>query len=344
MKNLLFSLMLLFPVSVVTAQEKPAQSSQTEEISRLINQLGADKYEEREAASAALAKIGKPAIKALMKARESKDVEVASRANELIEKITGQRVQPEKKPGETPSRPTPQPGLPGPGIDPDALKDMLEKMESFGGLSPELKKTLEGFQKFFEETQSGTPDLSKMGELFKQFFDKELPRLPDTGGPRTRPAQPELRRIPELDRELTKTNIEKQLGFTLRPVSEALKAHIFISPRVGNTAAKSLEQGLVIEKIDPKGHAFAQGFRKHDILIFVGSVPAPKIPLPGPQVDWNNWRGGATTLPATTPQQLETLEKTKLFIEVVRKGTPCKVLEVNPLPKKTSKPEDDKDF
>ena len=274
MKNLLFSLMLLFP-GIAMAQDKPVpQSAQSEEIARLIDQLGADKYEDREAAQAALAKIGKPAVRALLKARESKDLEVVSRADELIEKITGQRVQPEKKPQETPSRPTPQPGTPGPSFDPDALKDMLDKVESFGGLSPELKKTLEGFQKLFEESQSGTPDLSKMQDLFKRFFDRTSPDAPRAG--------PRLERIPGLDREITKSDIEKELGVTFRPVNEILKAHIRISPDRQDGSWDGLKQGLVIERIDPKGRAFAQGLRQHDIIIFASSVAAPVVPMPGP--------------------------------------------------------------
>lgn len=339
MKNLLFGLLLLFPASVTIAQEKPVQTSQTEEIARLIDQLGADKYEDREAAHAALAKIGKPAISALMEARKSKDLEVASRADELIEKITGSRVEPDPKPKETPSKPVLPPESPGlPNLDPDDLKDMLDKVENFGGLSPELKKTLEGFQELFKESQSGTPDLSKMRELFEKFFDKKLPQLPDPNAPRG----PGLQRIPGLDREITKSDLEKELGITFRPVSEAMKAHIRISPDRQDGSWDGLKQGLVVEKIDPKGRAFAQGLRLHDIVIFASPDAAPAVAMPGPWRAWNEWRSKATSI--GTAESLNSLKDKKLYVEVIRQGTSCRIVELAPAPKSDKKAKGTKDF
>jgi RNA polymerase sigma factor (sigma-70 family) len=55
------------------------------DIERLINQLGSDEFEEREAASKALKKIGKPALKALHQAAtENTDAEIRTRATQLI--------------------------------------------------------------------------------------------------------------------------------------------------------------------------------------------------------------------------------------------------------------------
>lgn len=324
MKNILLSLMFLFPVSVVTAQDTPIQSSQAQEIAELINQLGADKYEDREAAHEALAKIGKPAVKALMEARKSSDMEVASRADELIGRITGKRIKPKQPSRETPVRPAPQ--TPGPSFDPNDLKDMLDKLEDFGGLSPDLKKTIEGFQKLFEESQSGAPDLSTMQELFERFFKK---------------TDPKLERIPSLDRELTKSAIEKELGVTLGPVNDAMKAHIRISPDKQDGSWDGLKQGLVVEKIDPKGRAFAQGLRQHDIVIFASEEATPVVALPGPWKAWNAWRSKATGV--GTPENLKTKNK-KLFVEVIRQGTSCRIIELNPTPKPKPKTKDTKDF
>jgi HEAT repeat protein len=54
------------------------------EIERLVKQLGSDEFKEREAASNALGKIGKPALTALRKAAKDGDLEIRSRAARLI--------------------------------------------------------------------------------------------------------------------------------------------------------------------------------------------------------------------------------------------------------------------
>lgn len=59
----------------------------TEDIDRLIKQLGSDVFTEREAASTELAAIGEPALEQLKKADEAKDIEVRRRVRELIKAI-----------------------------------------------------------------------------------------------------------------------------------------------------------------------------------------------------------------------------------------------------------------
>jgi RNA polymerase sigma factor (sigma-70 family) len=60
------------------------------DIERLIQQLGSDEFEKREAATQALKKVGKPALKALHQAAtENADIEVRSRAAALILAIRG---------------------------------------------------------------------------------------------------------------------------------------------------------------------------------------------------------------------------------------------------------------
>jgi hypothetical protein len=53
----------------------------------LVTRLGAPRYGDRETAGEALDKIGRAAVQALMKARESGDLEVRRRAETLIHRI-----------------------------------------------------------------------------------------------------------------------------------------------------------------------------------------------------------------------------------------------------------------
>jgi hypothetical protein len=72
-----------------------AGSSNDADIDRLVKQLGSDKFKEREAASSALTKVGKPALPALKKAAtESADAEVRSRAAGLILTIRDALIRP----------------------------------------------------------------------------------------------------------------------------------------------------------------------------------------------------------------------------------------------------------
>jgi hypothetical protein len=333
MKNILLSLMLLFPISggLASAQDKPAPEktqSVDEKIRQLIDELGADAYEVREKAHQALEKIGKPALDALRKAYKGDDLEVSSRAQDLIEKITGKKIpedNPKKDAPSTPDRPSGE--MPPNPINPDNMKDMLDKLKGFEGLSPNLKKTLDSFRKVLEGNKDGSMDLGEMGKLFEQLFNKKLPGMP---GP-----SPDPQVVPKPDQAKSVSEIEKALGIETKPVDGVLQKHLYISPRSGAKPPVALKVGFVLEVVDKKGHAFAQGLRPYDIIIFIGTTAAPKTPMPGPYVAWDDWRGKA--MPATSPQQLESLKVNKLFIEVIREGKPCKVIEMNPLPKTKGK-------
>ena len=63
----------------------PADTAKTDDakIDKLVEQLGSDTFAEREAATAALAKIGLPALSSLRKAITSKDNEIRKRAKDL---------------------------------------------------------------------------------------------------------------------------------------------------------------------------------------------------------------------------------------------------------------------
>jgi len=298
MKTLLIGLMLLSPV-VGFAQDKPPEKAQSIEsrVRRLIEELGNNSYQAREKAHAALEKIGKPALKSLRKALKGADLEVAARAQELIEKITGKKF--EFKPKADPPKPTPE----TPGLAPEILERLEKGLMDFLGRNDSNKKMLDSLQKLFEESQSETPDLSKMGELLEQFFKKTPEATPDQ-----------------------RSDIENEIGITLKPVDETLKSHIRILPDRQDGSWFGLKQGLVVKEIDPKGRAFAQGLRKHDILIFASSDAAPKDSFPGLR-SWTDWRKKGVSL--GSPANLATLKSNILFIEVIRRGKSGRVIELD---------------
>ncbi|MFO0842886.1 MAG: hypothetical protein U0797_10895 [Gemmataceae bacterium] len=70
----------------LVAVSAPASDPAT--VHKLIEQLGADSYADRDAASKALEKIGTPALEAILKATKSGDAEVRKRATELSGKLS----------------------------------------------------------------------------------------------------------------------------------------------------------------------------------------------------------------------------------------------------------------
>jgi hypothetical protein len=73
----------LLPKPKPAVKAKPSAAAPAE-VERLIKQLGADPFKEREAAQAALLEIGEPAMAALQAAAKDSDVERASRAKQLL--------------------------------------------------------------------------------------------------------------------------------------------------------------------------------------------------------------------------------------------------------------------
>ncbi len=78
-------------VSLCFTQAVPAQQPPIDDLSkqieRLIAQLGSEKFQDREAATAELKKLGEKAIPALEKALKSPDAEISRRAKGLLEQI-----------------------------------------------------------------------------------------------------------------------------------------------------------------------------------------------------------------------------------------------------------------
>ncbi|HZN32940.1 MAG TPA: transglutaminase family protein [Pirellulaceae bacterium] len=73
--------------SIGTGQPPPEPALQAE-VARLIRQLDADRYEQREQASQALRQIGTPALAALRQARQHASMEVRWRARAIVDELT----------------------------------------------------------------------------------------------------------------------------------------------------------------------------------------------------------------------------------------------------------------
>jgi WD40 repeat protein len=75
---------LTLPGAACRGAEEPVTAA---EIDRLVRQLGDDDFDKREAASKALTAIGKPALRAVLRARTHPDVEVRRRAEQIFEAL-----------------------------------------------------------------------------------------------------------------------------------------------------------------------------------------------------------------------------------------------------------------
>lgn len=76
----------LLPLAAPVTEDQPGQAK---DISDLIAQLGARSFEDREAASARIAAMGPSVIPQLKQATDSDDPEIALRARQLIDKVSG---------------------------------------------------------------------------------------------------------------------------------------------------------------------------------------------------------------------------------------------------------------
>jgi len=307
MKNVILILVLILP-AIAYAQDKPDNKQSVEKrIQRLIGQMGNEDYQTREKAHTELFKIGEPALDLLREALKNKDLEVSGRAQELIERITGKSVIP-KSPREMFPKPTPESPFSFADLDPEILKKLEKGLEDFLGRNNPNNKIIENLRKLFEESKSGTPDLSKMQELFQQFFDQSP--APDH-----------------------KSDVEKETGITLKVVDDTMKSHIRVLPDREDGSWDGLKHGLIVKEIDPKGRAFAQGLRKHDILIFASTKAAPKDPLPGPWRAWVEWRKKSVSLKSLDALDLQYMhvrsKSKKIFVEVIRRGKSGRIIELS---------------
>jgi hypothetical protein len=248
---------------------KKVQETQADKIKRLVAELGAPKYEEREAAYKALVAVGAPALSALEVAKKSSDPEVRAAASEAIAEIKKKGgKQPGAKKAAPPANPPkgyrPLPPLPkadqeffkqleqGLPKDMQSLMERLRKQGGGGGLrmlspdDPMVKELLKGlmnprrFEKMFEFGQGGQ------------------------GGQGKRPGQPRTR-----SRSFTWSNVPSRndaagrLGVRVRPVSPALRYHLSLPQR----------QGVVLHSVAKGSFAASQGLQRFDILLSVDGKP-----------------------------------------------------------------------
>src|SRR5438046_9469252 len=75
---------IALPLLVFLLAAAPPPRPWAAEVERLIEQLGSEKFTEREAASKRLAAIGEPALDALHRALSSRDLEVRYRARRIV--------------------------------------------------------------------------------------------------------------------------------------------------------------------------------------------------------------------------------------------------------------------
>ncbi len=81
------------PSSGNAAAIQPKPTAPSQQIQQLIEKLGAEQFQQREAASAALLEIGEPALLPLATAERGKDAEVSSRAKAIRERIERERFE-----------------------------------------------------------------------------------------------------------------------------------------------------------------------------------------------------------------------------------------------------------
>src|SRR5262245_23208882 len=74
----------------------PAADVPAEKIEKLVQQLGAENFEQRERASKALLEIGEPAVEELRKAANGPDREIALRAKKLLQDLGAAPKKPAK--------------------------------------------------------------------------------------------------------------------------------------------------------------------------------------------------------------------------------------------------------
>jgi HEAT repeat protein len=72
--------------AAIRADESKSMAS-SKDVNRLIDQLGSDRFEDREQATQQLSQLGKSALPGLKEATNSPDAEVRRRAQQLIQQI-----------------------------------------------------------------------------------------------------------------------------------------------------------------------------------------------------------------------------------------------------------------
>jgi C-terminal processing protease CtpA/Prc len=241
---LTLGLSLATPCARAFAQD---ESSKTQDVDKLVTDLGADDLKKRDEAQKKLEALGKKALPALEKAeKESQDAEVRARAHEAILSI---------KKGSGDDQPKDQ-EREGPPMPPERrLQPRMPRMPDSSD------KEFEQFFKMFEGQDN--PAFKEMPKIFEMLrkqmegmdreFDKELQRPRDNGRGNggVRVFQFQTR---------SKTTTETKLGFIGNPPSAALQAQLDLTPTSG---------GLLMDEITPNGAAWKAGLKQYDVVLSI---------------------------------------------------------------------------
>ena len=288
---------------VLLAQdERKGDESFSEEVRRLIKELGAEEFATRESAMKRLIEIGKPAVEALKEALKSDDPEVVWRARKALEEI-GEKSGKTYEPEELPPAPWGKELLP-PDEWFEELRKRTEKMrksmlEELKESFPDLAKETEKIEKRFREAfppDFNLPAFEGFDELFRRMeeanrrLQKMLEELNKPQKWRRKGAKDGRMRVvierksikKHGERPRTKVNIyvwkngrlvkkeEKELfeggevvGLSLAPVPDVLRYHLRLDE----------SKGVLVEEIDEDSPFYKGGLRKNDIIVQVDGKP-----------------------------------------------------------------------
>ena len=285
---------LMVAAAVMAAAATSAWGQADEKaIAKLIDQLGAADYAEREAAEAELKKIGEPAVAALKKAVDDADAERADRARRILEAISKKPAP--RKPGAAlvvrdgtkgvtfKQSPDGKVELTVPETDEKTGKKAYktytaDSMEDFKSKHPEVAKkydvdqyastaTLDEFEKWWAERRrkifEDIPDLDKwLDDQRKQFeTPDDLNKMLEGQMKRF---EEQMKRLDELRKGLPKFEEPaprpadgREFGVKVTDVSETLRAQLDLKEGVG----------VQIDLVKPGSLAEKAGLKKHDIVV-----------------------------------------------------------------------------
>lgn len=252
-------------------------ATQDAQIQELVGKLGAKEFAVREGASKELRKIGKAAVPALEKALDSKDAEVRTRAEAILEEIRGSGGKPEKP--VPPARPAGKSHSSSVQIRSVNGNATYVVRPGDGGDPITFHRSADGRVKLEHTDEAGKPRIVEARSL-EDFLKKHAklarrygitPKGIDYGGARAGFGGNTFRgfrferkfELPADLRKLFKFKESPTSGTRFGPVSEALRSH-FDVPK---------GQGLVVKRVESGSAAAAAGLRKHDVLLEIDGRP-----------------------------------------------------------------------
>jgi hypothetical protein len=89
-------ILALAVITMAIRADEPGSEARDKETRRLVDQLGSERFEDREEATQQLAKLGQAALPGLKQASKSPDTEVRRRALQLVQQIEPPPVPPRR--------------------------------------------------------------------------------------------------------------------------------------------------------------------------------------------------------------------------------------------------------